>query len=184
MAGWEGFFVTHSRTSGTHSHSRLVQEIAQERETNGDEEMRVYERQRCHREQGTPRRRAGLGASGFPFSANTPFMPRFIPPWRPSGWLGSHGLPPPSWGLLRDLLLGGKREMLSSHKNNELRKSSGFCLVACTPCFPAAAEEGLPSCITSPCAPLLPILGLTSTMEPLMDLPAHAVVAAMSLLLT
>lgn len=43
-------------------------------------------------------------------------------------------------------------------KNNELRKSSGFCLVACTPCFPAAAEEGLPSCITSPCAPLLPIL--------------------------
>lgn len=69
-------------------------------------------------------------------------------------------------------------------KNNELRKSSGFCLVACTPCFPAAAEEGLPSCITSPCAPLLPILGLTSTMEPLMDLPAHAVVAAMSLLLT
>lgn len=88
------FFVTHSRTSGTHSHSRLVQEIAQERETNGDEETRVYERQHCHREQGTPRRRAGLGASGFPFSPNTPFMPRFKPPWRPRDWPGSHG---PEW---------------------------------------------------------------------------------------
>lgn len=42
--------VTHSRTIGTHSHSRLVHAIAQERETNGDEEMHVYERQCCHRE--------------------------------------------------------------------------------------------------------------------------------------
>lgn len=48
------FFVTHSRTSGTQSHPRLVQEIAQERGTNGDEEMRVCERQRCHRELGPP----------------------------------------------------------------------------------------------------------------------------------
>lgn len=54
--------VTHWRTVGTHSHSRLVHAIAQERETNGDEEMRVYERQRCHREQGTPRKRTSLGA--------------------------------------------------------------------------------------------------------------------------
>lgn len=85
------FFVTHSRTIGTHSHSRLVQEIAQERETNGDEEMRVYERQCCHREQGTPRKRPSMGASGeFPFSPNTPFMPRFIPPWRLRDWLWSH----------------------------------------------------------------------------------------------
>lgn len=29
--------------------------------------------------------------------------------------------------LLRYLLLGGKKEMLLSHKNNELRKSSSFC---------------------------------------------------------
>lgn len=84
-------FVTHSCTIGTHSHSRLVQEIAQERETNEDEEMRVYERQRCHREQGTPRKRAGLGASGeFPFSPNTPFMPRFIPPSGLRDWPQSH----------------------------------------------------------------------------------------------
>lgn len=84
-------FVTHSRTIGTHSHSRLVQEIAQERGTNGDEETRVYERQLCHREQGTPRKRASLGARGeFPFSPNTPFMPCFIPPWRLHDWPLSH----------------------------------------------------------------------------------------------
>lgn len=145
------FFVTHSCTIGTHSHSRLVQEIAQERETNGDEEMRVYERQRCHREQGTPRKRAGLGASGeFPFSPNTPFMPRFIPPWRLRDWPQSHSTAqdsPPLHVPPSMIFVVGWREMLLSHKDNDLRKSSALCCSMCSLFSSRGSGAGRPSCI-------------------------------------
>lgn len=112
-----------------------------------------------------PGQKAGLGASAeSPFSPNTPFMPCFIPPQRLRDWLGSHSTAwhshPPVCRLPRYLLSGGKREMLLSHKDNELRKSSALCChmhsaFSSRGGGAAPSPPHAPRSARSPCAPLL-----------------------------